>query len=118
MRVERDPVVVHQEVQVTVTTPGGTSATGSHTSYTYVPAPTVMTLTPAQGPSTGGNLVTIKGANFTNTTDVLFGAAPASFSIVSDTQIVAAAPPGSGSVSVTAASAGGSSSPGVAYTYL
>ncbi|MEV7806904.1 IPT/TIG domain-containing protein [Microbispora sp. NPDC088329] len=105
-------------VDVTVVAPGGTSATSELTSYTYVVMPTVMTLSPAQGPVTGGNLVTVIGSGFTYATDVHFGGAPAPFSIVSDTQIVATAPGGAGTAGVTVGSAGGASAPAAFYVYL
>ncbi|MDP4502093.1 IPT/TIG domain-containing protein [Nonomuraea turcica] len=103
-------------VPITVTTPDGSSAGDVH--YSYVAAPTIVSLNPSEGPSFGGNSVTIVGTGFTDVTGVLFGASPAPFSIVSDTQIVATPSAGSGTVMVTMVSAGGSSSPGVPYTYL
>jgi hypothetical protein len=105
-------------VQVTVTTPGGTS---NGISYFYLPAPTVTDVTPNQGPTGGGNSVTITGSGFTGATAVWFGAAPASsFTVVSDTQITATAPAGSGSVPVTVTTPGGTSTTPVtsSYTYL
>ncbi|MFG1708168.1 IPT/TIG domain-containing protein [Nonomuraea sp. M3C6] len=103
-------------VPITVVTPGG-SSTGD-VFYDYVAAPVIVSLNPSEGPSFGGNSVTIVGTDFTHVTDVFFGASPAPFSIVSDTQIVATPPAGAGTVVVTIASAGGPSSPGAPYTYL
>ncbi|MGN9842946.1 IPT/TIG domain-containing protein [Nonomuraea sp. H19] len=103
-------------VPITVITPGGSSA--GDVFYSYVAAPAIVSLNPGEGPSFGGNSVTIVGTGFTHVTDVFFGASRAPFSIVSDTQIVATPPAGSGTVMVTIASAGGSSSPGAPYTYL
>ncbi|TMR89476.1 IPT/TIG domain-containing protein [Nonomuraea basaltis] len=103
-------------VPITVVTPGGSSA--GDVFYSYVAAPAIVSLNPGEGPSSGGNPVTIVGTGFTYVTDVFFGASPAPFSIVSDTQIVASAPAGSGTVMVTITSAGGSSSPAAPYTYL
>ncbi|MFF5211569.1 IPT/TIG domain-containing protein [Streptosporangium sp. NPDC000396] len=105
-------------VQVTVTTPGGTSAPNAGSVYTYVAVPIVTGLNPNQGPSAGGSRVTISGSRFTYAIDVLFGTVPASFSVVSDNHIVAVAPAGTGSVNVTVASVAGTSSPGLPYTYL
>ncbi|MBP2708543.1 IPT/TIG domain-containing protein [Microbispora sp. RL4-1S] len=104
-------------VTVTVTTPAGTSGPGPLTSFTYLAAPTVTTLTPSQGPTFGGNPVTVAGSDFTYATDVRFGGIPAPFTIVSDTFLVATAPPGTGTVTVTVASAGGTSGAGPLYTY-
>ncbi|MBN1321444.1 MAG: IPT/TIG domain-containing protein [Thermoleophilia bacterium] len=60
-------------VDVTVTTPAGTSpTTGTANDYTYG-IPTVTSITPNTGPHTGGTWVTIKGTDFTNGTVVNFG---------------------------------------------
>lgn len=56
--------------------------------------PTISGVTPRQGPSTGGTAVTITGAGFTGTTQVIFGfQAAVSFTVDSDTQITAVSPP-------------------------
>ncbi|WP_280307711.1 IPT/TIG domain-containing protein [Nocardia abscessus] len=100
---------------VTVTSPGGTS---NGVSYTFVPAPTLAAVVPVSGPASGGNTVLLTGANLTGTTAVTFGGTPASsFTVVSNTQISAVAPAGTGTVSVTARTPGGTSN-GVSYTYL
>ncbi|WP_324199149.1 IPT/TIG domain-containing protein [Nocardia amamiensis] len=100
---------------VTLTTPGGTS---NGVSYTYIPAPALAAIVPGSGPDAGGNIVTITGANLTGTTTVTFGATPAtSFTVVSDTEISAVAPAGTGTVAVTATTTGGTSN-GVSYTYV
>ncbi|WP_438801985.1 IPT/TIG domain-containing protein [Actinospica durhamensis] len=99
---------------MTVTTPGGAS---NGATFAYLAVPVVSSIGPAQGPSTGGNTVTITGAGFTGVSAVLFGAASASFTVVSGTQIAATAPAGSGSVSLTVTTPGGTSS-GVTYSYV
>lgn len=94
-------------VTVTVTTAGG--ASGAVT-YTYLAAPTVTALGPNQGPTSGGNSVTLTGTGLAQTTEVLFGAAPAAFTVVSDGHLVADAPPGpAGTVNVTVITPGGTS---------
>ncbi|MEV6566053.1 beta strand repeat-containing protein [Streptomyces kronopolitis] len=95
-------------VQVTVTTPGGTS---NGISYTYVMAPGLTAVSPNQGPTSGGNTVTLTGTNLTGTTAVAFGTTPAaSFTVVSPTQITAVAPPSvAGVVGITVTAPGGSS---------
>nr|WP_232546237.1 IPT/TIG domain-containing protein [Streptomyces antimycoticus] len=103
-------------VQVTVTGPGGTS-NGLAYSYVAVPAPVVSGVSPGQGPAAGGNTVTLTGSGFTGATAVRFGSTPASFTVVSATQISAVAPPGSGTVQVTVTGPGGTGS-GVAYSYV
>src|SRR5581483_10492884 len=61
-------------VDVTVTTPAGTSATGGGDHYTYdEPAPAVTGVIPPSGPVTGGHRVTITGTDFAGATGVSFG---------------------------------------------
>jgi IPT/TIG domain/PASTA domain len=60
------------------------------------PLPGITSLKPASGSIKGGTAVTIAGHDFSGTTAVSFGGAPAaSFSVDSDTQISAVSPPGS-----------------------
>ena len=80
-------------VDVTVTTPGGASATSTADQFTYVVAPTVSGIAPSTGLPGGGTIVTISGANFTGATAVEFmGMQATSFTVNSDTQITAVAP--------------------------
>ena len=63
-------------VDITVTTNGGTSATGASDRFTYTAAPTVTSVSPTSGPSGGGTSVSITGTNFVNvstSTGVKFG---------------------------------------------
>ncbi|WP_329409986.1 IPT/TIG domain-containing protein [Nocardia vinacea] len=102
-------------VQVTVTTAGGTS---NGVGYTYVAVPTLTTVVPNVGPVAGGTTVVLTGTNLTGATAVSFGVTPAtSFTVDSATQITAVAPAGTGTVQVTATTAGGTSN-GVSYTYV
>ena len=113
-------VVAAGPVDVTVTTPGGTSATGAADEYTYTNGPSVASISPSSGPSAGGTSVTITGANLANATAVKFGSNTATVNSNTATQIVALAPAGSaGTVDVTVATAGGTSatSPADQYTY-
>ena len=108
-------------VNVNVTTPGGTSATGPANQFMYVPAPTVTSLSPTSGPTAGGTIVTITGTNFTGATAVTFGATAAtSFTVNSTTQITATSPAGTGTVNVTVTTPGGTSATGPAdqFTYI
>ena len=62
----------------------------------------VSSVSPDEGPGAGGTTVTITGTGFTPATGVDFGTSPASsFEVRSGTEIVALAPPGSGTVDVT-----------------
>jgi hypothetical protein len=100
---------------VQVITPGGTA--NSAISYTFVAAPTVTSLSPNTGTTSGGTAVTINGTNLVGVTTVLFGTVAAtSFNVISATQIVAIAPAvTTGVVNVTVTNAGGSAAG--AYTY-
>lgn len=103
-------------VAISVTAPGGVGT--STTTFTYLTAPALTTLVPNNGPETGGNTVTLTGTDLTGTTEVAFGATPAvSFTVDSDTQITAVAPAGTGTVSVTVTTPGGTSN-GVSYTFV
>ncbi|MGW1000685.1 IPT/TIG domain-containing protein [Streptomyces sp. NPDC002520] len=106
-------------VNLTVTTAGGTS---SPLPYSYVPPPTVVSVDPALGPALGGNTVTITGSNLSLTSAVRFGSRTAvGISVVSDDQITATVPSGSGTVGVTATTPGGTSLTGAGnpyYTYV
>jgi alpha-tubulin suppressor-like RCC1 family protein len=66
-------------VDVTVTTPGGTSATAKGDQFEYVPA--VEAVSPGEGPTAGGTQVTITGSGFATgagATTFKFGAKAAS----------------------------------------
>ncbi|MES2835159.1 MAG: IPT/TIG domain-containing protein [Pseudomonadota bacterium] len=108
-------------VDVRVTTTGGTSATSAADQYTYVPAPTVTSVSPTVGPTGGGTTVTITGANLLNATAVTFGATPATgFTVNGATSITATAPAGTGTVDVRITTVGGTSATnaGDQFTYV
>ena len=73
---------------VTVTTPGGTLT--SNTAFRV--RPQILSFTPSSGPV--GTQVTITGVSLTQTTDVEFCGAPASFTVDSDTQVTLTVPAG------------------------
>jgi hypothetical protein len=85
-------------VDVTVTTPGGTSVAGEADRFTYVvppPLPSVVKVRPRRGPSAGGTTVKINGTNFGEASAVEFGfTSAASFKVISPTSIIAVSPPG------------------------
>ncbi|MCZ1012380.1 IPT/TIG domain-containing protein [Streptomyces lydicus] len=103
-------------VSVTVTTAGGTSNGLAYT-YVAVPVPVLSSLSPASGPTAGGNVVTVNGTNLSGASSVLFGGSPATVLTNTATQITVSAPAGVGTVSVTVTTAGGTSN-GLAYTYV
>ena len=83
-------------------------------------APVVTAISPLSGAGAGGTTVTVTGSGFTGATSVQFGASSAStMTIVSDTQITATSPAGSGTVDVTVATPAGTSatSPADQFTY-
>ncbi len=90
-------------VDVTVTTPAGTSATSLSDEFTYETAPVVSAISPTSGPTAGGAAVTITGSNFTDASAVFFGTtAAASYTVNSATQLTASAPPmPAGTIDVT-----------------
>ena len=79
--------------------------------------PTIGSITPASGPTTGGTSVIITGNEFTGTTSVTFDGTPASsFTVNSDTQITATTPAhAAGAVSVIVTAPGGSASGSFTY---
>jgi hypothetical protein len=99
-------------VDVTVTTPNGTSPIDAGVTYTYVlEIPKINEVLPDSGSTAGGNNVTIGGSNFSKATAVDFGSTPAtSFTIDSGKVIVAVAPAGSpGTVTITVTNPNGTS---------
>ena len=104
-------------VQVTVTTPAGTS---NPKPFTYFPSGNAFDITPSLGPTAGRNIVVIDGAKLATADKVLFGALLAPPLIVSDQQITAAVPPaaGPGVVPVTVTTAGGLITETLTYTYV
>jgi hypothetical protein len=122
-----------QTVDVTVTTPAGTSATGAADQYRYrsvklpgsnipdIALPAVRHVAPKAGPVTGGMRVKVIGVGFQDVTAVTFGTVPATaFKALSTRVIVATSPAGSvGPVDVTVTTAKGTSaiSASDVYTY-
>ncbi len=107
---------------VTVTTALGTSTTGPADRFLFVaPLPVVSSLSPSTGSTSGGSVVTIVGTGFSFATAVDFGnTAAQSFQVISDTEITATSPAGSGSVYITVTTAGGVSQAGTQsqFTYV
>lgn len=123
------PTVV-SDSQITVTAPAGaagavgvsvTTAGGSNNglSYTYVAVPTITTVNPASGPTSGGTAVTITGTDLTTTDEVTFDGTAAPFSVISATSLSAVSPPGAaGAVDVVVSNAAGSDTATDAFTYV
>jgi hypothetical protein len=86
-------------VDVTVTTPEGTSAVTIADHFTYAPAgPYVTELRPEQGSVEGGRPVRVLGTHFNGASEVSFGGVPATFEILSSETISARTPPGNAPV--------------------
>jgi hypothetical protein len=108
-------------VDVTVTTPGGASATSAADKFTYVGAPAVTGVNPTSGSTGGGSSVTISGTNLSGATSVNFGSSSGVITADSATSISATAPSGAaGTVDVTVTTAGGISATSSAdrFTYV
>jgi hypothetical protein len=102
-------------VNVTVTTPGGTS---NALPYTYVGKPVLTSLSPSAGPAAGGTVVTLNGTNLGGSSIfVTFGSQRATqVSCARSTLCTATSPPGSGTVDVLFENAGGFSN-ALSFTY-
>lgn len=86
----------------------GTSADAVGAQFDYLQTPTITGVSPASGPTVGGNTVTITGTGFEfsrilEVRGLAFGSTPAtSFTVNSATQITATVPPGAvGTVDIT-----------------
>lgn len=115
-----NPTVSPAGTSITVTTPPGTagpaavvvttlSGTSNPLTYTYVPLPAPVQITPAQGPSTGGTVVTITGTHLADTTGVTFnGVAGTNLSVnPAGTSITVTTPPGTAGVATVAVTTAG-----------
>ena len=124
-------IVVVSPTQITAVTPAGTlgsqdlivtNASGSSlpATFTYVAvtAPTIISVSPSQGPTSGGTAITIIGTGFTGTTSVTVGFAVATFTVISSTQINAVTPVGTaGAQNVVVTTPSGSATAVGAFTY-
>ncbi|WP_084481540.1 IPT/TIG domain-containing protein [Nocardia grenadensis] len=89
--------------------------------------PTITSLSPTSGPTTGGTSVTITGAGYNGPTTVRFGATATTLTLDSPTRITAIAPGGPagtaavggsvGTAQVTVTGPGGTSN-GLGYSYM
>ena len=104
------PAALAGTVDITVTTPGGTSAVVPADEYTYL-GPTVSAVRPASGPSAGDTKVTVTGTDLNGATQVLFGTAAGTGVIVNaaGTSLTVYSPAGSGTVGLTVTTPAGTS---------
>lgn len=85
----------------------------------YLPAPSIISINPNNGPVSGNTSVTITGNNFSSDTKVSFDGILATNVSLQDNQIIALTPPHSvGSVNVLVSNQTGSSLLSNAYTYF
>jgi hypothetical protein len=103
-------------VSLTLTSPGGTSATVTKGAFTYS-APAIKSISPKYGADTGGKTVTFTGTNLGGVATVVFGARTATATVVSQTKLTAVAPVGTGTVTLGANWAGGLVSAPASLTY-
>jgi hypothetical protein len=111
------PVISATNTQIVVAAPPGTAgkvnvvvtvagSVSNAATYTYA-GPIINNISPAAGPSAGGQTVTIMGANFNGSPVVTFGGSVAPVISATNTQIVVITPAGSpGNVSVVVTVAG------------
>ena len=110
-------------VDVTVSTPNGTSARSAVDQFAYEATPSVTALSPMAGLAGGGSAVTITGTGFSAASAVMFGTtnAASSYSVASSSEITAISPAGTaGTVDVTVTTPVGTSAispPADQYTY-
>jgi hypothetical protein len=84
------------------------------------PPPTLTSLSRGTGSIEGGFLVILEGSDFSGATTVMFGGVPATFTVNSDTEITATAPPSStpGKVGVTVETAAGTTPSARQFAYI
>lgn len=123
-------LVTSADGQIVVTVPAGVTAgsaniivytlagTASGLTYQYIDLPTLSSLTPSGGSTSGGTTVTIKGTNLLTTTSVTFNTVNAAFAIIDKSTVVAITPAGvAGVATVVLATTGGSEINTGGFTY-
>ena len=93
-------------VDLRVTNPDGQSGT-LQGAFSYVPAPALQTIEPAEGCASGGTEVRLTGANFDEEAEVLFGEDPAEIVEHGPGLLVVRTPAGEGAVDVVVANPDG-----------
>ena len=117
--VVKSPVHPAGKVAVTVFTSHGTGTKPS--AFTFVtPPPTISSVTPGSGPTTGGTTVTITGTHLTATTKVTFGGTAAGGFVVKSSTAISATTQAhpAGTVSVEVATSHGTATRLTAFTFV
>ncbi|WP_181408820.1 IPT/TIG domain-containing protein [Schumannella soli] len=112
------PAHAQGAVDVVVTTPfGGTTSTGG---FTYLPPAAATGVSPASGPDTGQQTVTITGTGFTGATGVTIGGTAATNVTVVDAEHITATTPAhaAGTVDVVVQHPAGDSTLTGAYSFI
>jgi hypothetical protein len=78
----------------------------------------VAAVSPRSGAEAGGDAITITGSGFAYATQVNFGDVSAKFTVVSDTEITAISPPGTGTVDINIVTPTGTSAPAGQFSYV
>ena len=101
------------------TTEAGAEAEGEEAfDAVLLPAPSIAAISPASGPPTGGTRVAIAGSDLEGAEEVEFGGVPAeSYSVESESEIAAVAPPGTGAVPITVTTVAGTGVSPQAFAY-
>ncbi|MDH6628972.1 hypothetical protein M2271_006807 [Streptomyces sp. LBL] len=103
-------------VGVSVTTAGGTN---NGLTYTYIDDPTIGTISPTSGSTSGGTAVTITGTNLSSTESVTFDGVAAPFSVINATTLSAVTPPhAAGAFDVVVTNPSGSATAVGGFTYI
>jgi sugar lactone lactonase YvrE len=113
------PANASGNADVVVTTPGGTSTLAG--GYTYLPPPTIASISPSKGKVAGGDIVTITGTAFGNDDDTIVTMAnqPILMATVTSTSITGTTPPhDAANVDVMVTTPGGSATLANAFTYV
>ncbi|GAA2478272.1 IPT/TIG domain-containing protein [Terrabacter carboxydivorans] len=116
------PAHVPEQVDVVVTTPGGTSVAGTRSRFAYGFPPAIASLSATAGPLQGGTVVTITGTHLSNVTAVSFGSVPGTGLVrLSDTALRVTSPAqAEGAVAVRVVNVNGTSpdSDSSVFTYV
>ncbi|QEE60478.1 choice-of-anchor G family protein [Salinibacterium sp. dk2585] len=106
-------------VDVVVVGAGDCGAATVEESYEYTDDAIIWSLSPTEGPESGGTVVTIDGANLGGATGVTIGGVPAEeFTVVTDGRILATTPAGAPGVVDVVVLAPSGDSAAAAFTYL
>jgi IPT/TIG domain len=103
--VATSPAGVTGPVDVTVTTPGGTSPTSSLDKFNY--GPFISSIAPATGSTSGGTTVTITGTGLSGASSVNFGSGVAAPTSSTATSITVVTPPGAAGAVAVSTTVGG-----------